>query len=506
MMWPGLVFAASVFFTPVWGQTCVGGPIVGAFDPNVDYFANEADRITPTYAKNFEVVYKKYYKEVTIRAPSSQAVTYTLYLCNSTVPSTPGTTAIAVPVSSVAIGASDIYSVAFIERLGLRPTINYVGVSPQTVTSPCLLRQLESNVTKSFIATDSLPTTVTIGFGTPPANSNIPFISVVNAMRAETSPLARAEWVKFFSLFYNNERNASATFANAIERPYKCLNNNAPWFPINVAWIGAKTLGAPTTTTFESIDVEYNTAFIRDAGGRPLILPPSSKQSDAVALLWKTDLFIDGTETPGSTVTYRYTDLAENFGVQDIVSDFPFGKGATRGRAYRPDQLRNPSGYDMFPQNHWAKPELVLKDLLDVFGDTPASGKVYKYFRSLNEGDPEIRVGPASCVDPGKPTPPLELPATINCNAIRPPQDNTLPEPGKGLGIGNGKGGSNAVITTVFVILGLGSAVLAGVFRHELREMWWRVRDGTWRRHRNGGGPFDDVFRQKARQGAIELR
>lgn len=65
----------------------------------------------PAHAKNFEVTYKNFLKEVTIRTPGAGDQKYTLHLCNSS-----GTDrSIGVPVNKLAVGRTDVQSLAFLE-------------------------------------------------------------------------------------------------------------------------------------------------------------------------------------------------------------------------------------------------------------------------------------------------------------------------------------------------------------------------------------------------------
>ncbi|KAJ3157282.1 hypothetical protein HDU89_002694 [Geranomyces variabilis] len=504
-MWSLLTTAAAValaataaFPLPVRAQTCTGGPItsVAAFDPNKDYFAGASTRVdTLTYAKNFDVQYFKSYKVVTIRSPGI-AKQYTLQLCNAS-PDVAG--AIAVPVSKLAIDSSDIYAAAFIERIGQLETVSHVGPNTSFVSSPCLLKRVAANQTVPYLNGTEINTSASLVFATAALAGapNTPFISISEAIRAETTPLARGEWIKFFSLFSNTESTANDLFKNTIARLYDC---HASYGKLQkstkrAAWLASSSLVNDPSNTFSSPDESYTSALISAAGFAPLTLSAGSKRDAATAVLKQTDLFIEDTSV-GFSMESTWDSLA-NLYVADLatVQDFPFAKAGISGLAFKPDRLRTKDGANYFLCNHWAQPDVLLNELLFLATWSTNLNKHGNLFRALPAVDNEFIIGPSACVsaDPSASILPLDK---FSCPASG---DNTATPVGHDGGGGGSKTGG-AIGVTIAVLLFMAAGVLAWVFRHEILEKLRAMRES----HGEGDGE-GRWTRAKARSGAIEL-
>lgn len=257
-----------------------------------------------------------------------------------------------------------------------------------------MLLQVEKNDTQLLpVAGDQIADTVGVGFGSgSPSTNKLPWISIFGAMNAEATALARAEWIKFFALFTNNEREANAMFKDDIEALYTCQMKYAQVNPETrqkrVAWIAAGNTNTPADK-FSSYDSTYTTNLIKAAGVTPVELPQNSNQADTFTKLRETDLLIDSTSIlPGAD--YRYSNMTKIYGIADQVNQLPFAKDGLRGKSFRPDYILNAQGYDgrqpalhlnsagravfdNFPfaidfmtlRSHWAQPEYLLNGKTD---------------------------------------------------------------------------------------------------------------------------------------------
>ncbi|KAJ3175601.1 hypothetical protein HDU87_006098 [Geranomyces variabilis] len=492
-----VALAAAAFPPSVPAQTCTGGPItsVATFDPAKDYFADASTRAdTLTYAKNFNVQYFKSYKVVTIRS-SGTSKQYTLQLCNAT----PVTGAIAVPVSSLAIDSSDMYAAAFIERIGQLGTLGHVGPDTSLVSSPCLLKRIAANQTIPYGNGTEINGSASLVFASAALAGapNTPFISIAAAIRAETTPLARAEWVKFFSLFSNTESTANDLFQNTIARVYDCHANygKSQKSANRVAWLASSSLQSGPSNSFSSPDESYTSAMISDAGFTPLTLPAGSTRDAATAVLKQTDLFIE--DTPVGSSTNSTWDSLLTLYVSDTaaVHDFPFAQAGISGLAFKPDRLRTIDGADYFVYNHWAQPDVLINELLFSATWSTNLGKHGNLFRALPADDNEVVIGPSACVTTD-PSASLIALTGLSCPASG---DNTATPVGHDGGGGGGKTGA-AIGATIAVLLFVAAGVLAWVFRHEILDKVRVMRES----HGEGGGD-GRWTRAKARSGAIEL-
>ncbi|KAJ3161761.1 hypothetical protein HDU86_006532 [Geranomyces michiganensis] len=541
--------AAAACPPTVRAQTCSGGPVasVAEFDTNKDYFADASSRVDTLsmywnkiydadaprtagpglcgccnadfhmraaaetglletlrsvqsfgYAKNFNVEYKKYYKTVTIRSPKEQPRQYTMYLCNA-----PSTGSLAVPVTSLAIDSSDIYAAAFIERIGQLGTVSHVGPDTSLVASPCLLKRLAANQTVPYGNGTAIQGAASLVFASSELSGapTTPFIPIAEAIRAESSPLARAEWVKFFSIFSNTESTANTLFKDTIARIYDChatygKGQSTKKTPKKVAWLAAASrLNAPSES-FSSSDEPYTTALISAAGLSPLTLQPGSSLAQTTAVLKQTELFIEDTQV-GTLTNYSWASLAPLYVSNPAeLQQYPFTQSGIGALVFKPDRLRTANGTDYFVYNHWAQPDVVLNELMFSTTWSINSGKKLNLFRAIAATEEEASIGASDCVT-SDPSESLHAIEGLSCPASS-SGDNATPVGHDGGGGGSKTGG--AIGATLAVLLIVAAGVLAWVFRHEILEKFHAMRFS-----RGDGGGEDRWTRAKARNGAIEL-
>lgn len=229
------LMALLVTFVPVVAQadaptenltdTCVTD-----FDPNVDYFPNKVEVVNAT---GFEVEYFNHYKVVTVTRPwpgadEDAAVTYVLVQCGAPAPDDIDADAIIdVPVNTF-VSMSTTY-LPYMDLFGVLDGL--VGVdmaslaSNQAVLDKAAageLLDIAPNFTVDIeTAIDLDPELIfTYGFGFETDSylqlAGAGLTVALNGEFAELTPLARAEWGKFISLFFNAEAIAEAAYADIV--------------------------------------------------------------------------------------------------------------------------------------------------------------------------------------------------------------------------------------------------------------------------------------------------
>ncbi|GBG24166.1 ABC-type enterochelin transport system, periplasmic component [Hondaea fermentalgiana] len=187
--------------------------VCDSYDENVDYFPN---KVEPSSDEGWSVEYFNSYKKVT---DSTGNVTY-LYLCGTPEPdvgSDEGAAVISIPVQRVSTSSSTNF--AYFELLNQRDNLalyeSYFGY----VTGGCMIQAFADGLMLDLTnSANAAPVDVRF-LSAYDASSEVPVI-VAKATSAST-PLLGAEWIKFFSLFFNREEAANDIYSR-IDARYEC--------------------------------------------------------------------------------------------------------------------------------------------------------------------------------------------------------------------------------------------------------------------------------------------
>ncbi|KAH7664578.1 Helical backbone' metal receptor domain-containing protein [Dioscorea alata] len=298
-----------------------------------------------------------------------------------------------IPLSNYSVDTTTV-PVSFFEMLGL---VGYLkGLTSDIVTSECVLMSYANGGILLLNTTDTQQFTQLTAH----------FIGNVDEERAcnfaafmpfeETTPLRRAEWIKYLGSFTNSESRANTVY-DAIKGNYLCLSkvaaNLTTRFKPVVAWIdynqGIWSFAKET----------YKLQYVVDAGGENLddsISNNSYNNSipDEIdnfrAILCTVDVAIDQTysEDPAE---YTLSTFLENIGVE---GSYCFGF-VTNQSLWRYDKRAgNFSSLDWF-DGAVSQPQLVLADLIEAF--FPTGNYNTTYFRNLAKGEGVITVSPDMC-------------------------------------------------------------------------------------------------------------
>ncbi|KAI8823397.1 uncharacterized protein EV422DRAFT_611469 [Fimicolochytrium jonesii] len=459
---------------------CTGGPIESPnkFDANKDYFADAANRVEIKHAKNFQVTYNKNYKLATVTFPDGKQKAYKLHLCNS---ATAVPTDVGIPIDKSALGLKEVYAVGFLQRLEQLSKIAYIQFDVPDVSSPCLLGQVNAGQTIPY-SEPGIPSNTSVVFGSA-GPDGVPVVSVAEAMLAEQTPLARAEWIKFYSLFFNLESKATSIFENQILAPYQCMASyakSAAKTQKTVLWVAADKAETPASSF--SGDGKYETELITDAGATRVLVPAGSTKDATLSIFPNANTFIDDTDTGKQELKWGAIMGFYGFDASQGVN-FPWWRGTATAQIFKPDNLRLPGGLSYTRYNAPAIPEVVLRNLIQVLGGTYKSpDKIIEdnlYFRHIPLEGNAVHLTADDCaayVYDRTFTSPTGFP---DCATAK------IGDSSDG-GHGGVSSGGVAVIV-IFIFTAIAAAVLGYMHRYELREWFGNVRErGFGGSHRVG--------------------
>jgi iron complex transport system substrate-binding protein len=193
----------------------------------------------------------------------------------------------------------------------------------------------------------------------------------------EENPLGRAEWIKFISLFYNQEKQAEKIFSGIEERYEKmqalaATVNQRPTvllgFEINGKWNmpGGKS---------------YQAAYVRDAGGNYLWNDDDS--SGRIPLSFETVL------EKGTEADFWFDQSVSWLTTQDVLSaDSRYGKF----RAFKQDKIfnnnarLNAGGGNDYNEEGLVNPDIILADLISILHPELLPEHTLVYYRPLSAG------------------------------------------------------------------------------------------------------------------------
>ncbi|MDF2447827.1 MAG: periplasmic binding protein [Bacteroidota bacterium] len=219
---------------------------------------------------------------------------------------------------------------------------------------------------------------LTFGMGNPKTDvdekllqSNIPIAISIDHL--EETPLARAEWIKFFACFFNKERLGDSLFS-VIEKRYRALKE-----------IAQRNTVKPTVLT----EIKYGDAWyvpsgksyvanlIKDAGG---------------IYFWKDDEKVGSTALTFETVYARAKDCdfwINQYNVntkKELLSyDERYGlfKAFQNGNLYNNNRIQNSGGYSNFWETGINHPDDVLADLIKIFAPGLMPEHEFVYYKKI---------------------------------------------------------------------------------------------------------------------------
>ncbi|ORX67514.1 hypothetical protein DL89DRAFT_259387 [Linderina pennispora] len=351
-------FAATAFFAAAMAASSTDGlqsTQCVSSDASDDLYSHKVD---VKYAKLFSVDYHKTYKK-----PSEKADAY-----------------IEVPVRSAAAWATT--AAIFIEALGVQNNIKNLGTAP-SIVSPCLQKLLqERHPAVQRRAMPRRPSSRSSRTWTPSRTNTVYSVEYL-----EGSALGRSEWVKFFAPFFNAEERANKLF-DSVASNYDCFKSKASKEYNDIRPVIAWTsYAAPSkfnnnTAYWQVSYADYKYNLVRDAGARMLNTTDHQTtkftKSDAfLHALEEADILIDE-----SGLSYNYTDLLKNYGIDDPSKvNYTWVKNS---RIYRPDLIQSAEG------------GLGWFEAPFAFADRPAAGHCRRRPPQVHQGRLQVELVPQS--------------------------------------------------------------------------------------------------------------
>lgn len=365
-----LALAAAAIAGPAHARNLTTG-CVERFDAASDYFPDKA-RIEA--AEGFAVEYKGSYKILTVSKayPDGPAESYVLLQCGAPVPALSGELAkaplIRVPVRSL-FSASTTHLPLLVD-LGRVDVLTGFSNAEWVMSEPVLARIRAKKVVEfgargtidAERVVASRPDLLMTG-GDQSASyvavraAGVPVVANVEWL--ETTPLARAEWVKYLALFVNEEARAKSLF-DGVRSRYDALVARAQAVPAEKRPAVMTGLGMQGQFQFAG-GRSYVARLIRDAGGRYVWADNAEtgwSRGDLESQLLRAaeaDVWING----GSWKS-RAAMLSE----EPRYAQF---RAYRNGQVWIYERKVTPAGANDYWSRSVTRPDLVLADLVKIF-------------------------------------------------------------------------------------------------------------------------------------------
>jgi iron complex transport system substrate-binding protein len=362
---------------------------VDSHDPDMDYFP---DKAVLEYAEGFSVEYFKNYKVVTVKESyeGGSPERYLLFQCGTPRPNVAGEPA---PAAVVSVPVESLFSESTthlppIVDLGRLEVLTGVGSATYLTTEPVLRRIAEGKVLEyapraainAELVISSSPS-VLMATGVASAdfavirNAGIPVVA--NAEWLESTPLGRAEWIKYVSLFLNEEARAQRHF-ETIVRNYTTLASKMRTIPGKDrprVMTGMAERGLFTVAGGKS----YVAELIADAGG--VYVWADSRRRGALTVDLETaierasqaDIWINGGVWPT-------LDL-----MQSEEPRYARFKAFRLGQVWLYDRHVSSGGGNDYWARGVTRPDLILADLVKIFHPGMAPDHEFQWYRQVKE-------------------------------------------------------------------------------------------------------------------------
>jgi iron complex transport system substrate-binding protein len=363
---------------PQAGAVATAGPVaanitsgcVEPFDETIDYFP---DKVAVEDADNFSVEYHPSYKVVTIHQAYLGGPTerYVLLQCGAPKPHFTGALAAAavIPVPIVSLFSASTTHLPLLIDLDRLDVLTGVSKFDSIVSSPVVARIKAGHVVEFAPAgvidaervASQRPSLLMTGgsdsstFTTLRA-SGIPVVA--NAEWLEPAGLGRAEWVKYISLYLNEERKANGRFG-AVKSAYQSLvkltsaiaDKDRPQVMAGVAKRG---------TFFIAGGRSYVATLVKDAGGKYVWADNTATGTAMVDLeaqvqrAANADIWINGG---------GWKNLVSMIADEPRYAEF---KAYRRGQVWVYERLVNATGGNDYWSRSVTRPDLLLADLIKI--------------------------------------------------------------------------------------------------------------------------------------------
>ncbi len=327
-----------------------------------------------SYAKNFKIYYKNQKPIIEVynyyQGARNEKITYDLNKINITI-----------PVKKIILLSSTY--IGFIEKLEELSSI--AGISGLKTIYNKKIKELVKNgkiqeigYEQNLLYETILNIKPDIVFAYSVGKENLPYIKKIESLGIpviftaeylENHPLGRSEWIKFFSVFFNKEKQADSIFKD-IEKKYlnvknKISNSSKPLILLNYPYNGVWYL--PNNHS-------YFVQLIRDAGGHYIFDSLTEKTIYPMNEEW---------------VIYYAKEVDVWINIGQIISKkeinfdaFKNIKAFKEGRLYNHNLKIDHQGANEFWEKSIVEPYYILEDLWNIFHN-PDSNFTYHYYKKL---------------------------------------------------------------------------------------------------------------------------
>ncbi len=341
-------------------------------DVSTSFSENNSNRITLKYAKGFTVNTHKNYKILTIKSPWPKSTKNYNYVLISNQKNDVNVTQhynhkIKTPIKTIV--ATSTTHIPALELLGVEQTL--VGF-PGTdyISSKNTRQEIDNGGVRELGNIEGINTEVlldlspdiVVAFGVDGTNKSMETIMnagipvVYNGDWVEKSPLAKAEWIKFFGVLYNKEKEADSIFT-AIERDYLKAKqialkaNNKPTVLSGALYKDIWYLPNGTSSEAQLIkdaNANYLWSNTTGTGSIPLSFEAVFEKAKSTTLWLSPSNYSSYEALEESNSHYSEFDAFKNKNIYTFANT----KGATGGVTY----------YEL----GMARPDLVLKDIIKI--------------------------------------------------------------------------------------------------------------------------------------------
>lgn len=343
---------------------------VETYDPNIDYFPEKAK---VTQAAGLSIDYFKHYKVVTVLTPWRDAETsfqYVLVQCGTPAPEGFAEAQIInVPINSVITMSST--QLPHLDLLGLLDRllghdsfafVNTAGVIERIEAGKIAEIGWGSTVNVELVLDLNPDLIMTYGLGNPEQDAHPKLLEAglkvgLNAEYMETSPLGRAEWLKFMAVFFNEEGQAEAIFADMVKAYESMVAKTQTIAEKPTVFVGSNYGDVWNVAGGHS----YFAQFLADAGTRYLWADDESTGS--IPLDFEV-VFDQASQADYWLLTSIWGGLEAMLAADERYADFAAWQ---HGRIYNNNARVNENGGNDYWESGLAKPHLILADLIKIF-------------------------------------------------------------------------------------------------------------------------------------------
>lgn len=359
------------------------------YAPGTSYFPEQSH---PDYAEGFSVAYFDHYKILTVTPPDTTepSATYVLVQCGTPDPELgpelAGAPRIHIPIRSLFVGSTSanpalvaisavpaITGVAQRDFIATAEIIDHIQTTPVVEYAPSGIANIEA------VLANRPDLLLAAGGGETElqriAGSGIPVAGFADWQ--ETSPLGRAEWVKFAGLFFNAEAKANVAF-DEVARSYQTATARVAGIPQSERPL-VLSGQAFNGVFFAAGGRSFMAQLIGDAGGRYVFAENTSSGSFQIRDL---ELLVSRARSARVWIqaSMNYLTLADIQAEDPRLAALPAAKA---GQVWIPDALKGPNGGVQFYELGSMRPDLVLMDLISILHPDRTPGYRRVFNRSI---------------------------------------------------------------------------------------------------------------------------